>query len=98
MKVPFRTVNLDPPMLLPWFLVSWRVGPGQARCAGGGRAAPALTRRVACREGRFRDSWDALRGTFKTLNVLKGTLKTSRHVPKTPLARRAPFAGRALRA
>jgi hypothetical protein len=60
---------------------------GEARCAGGGRAALALTRRVARREGRLGDSGDVLRGTLRTLNVLKGTLKTSAHVPKTPLAR-----------
>jgi hypothetical protein len=33
-----------------------------------------------------------------TLNVLKGTLKTSGHVPNPTLTRRAPLAGWALRA
>jgi hypothetical protein len=97
LKGTLGTLNLDPPMLLPWFLVSRRVGPGQARCAGGGRAAPAPTRRVACRERRSRDSCDVPRVPFETLNVLKGPLGTSGHVPKTPLTRRAPLARRALR-
>jgi hypothetical protein len=75
-------------MIFPWFLVSWRAGPGQARCAGGGRAAPAPIRRVARREGRCGDSGDVLKGTHRTLNALKGTLKTSSHVLKTPLTGR----------
>jgi len=50
------------------------------------------------REGRFRDSCDALRVPFKTLNALKGTLKTPGHVPKPPLARRALRAWPAKRA
>ena len=31
------------------------------------------------------DSGDVLKGTHRTLNALKGTLKTSGHVPKAPL-------------
>jgi len=87
LKDTLETINLDPPMILPWCLVSWRMGSGLARFAGAGRAAP--TRRVAHREGRregrLGDSGDVLKGTHKTLNALKGTLKTSTHVPKTPL-------------
>ena len=116
-RVPLRTLNLDPPMILPRFLVSRRVGPAQARCAGAERAAPGAhpagappTLRVAHREGRLGDSGDVLRGTHRTLNALKGTLKTPSHVPKTPLtshtqpapptkrtlpAKRAPLAKRA---
>jgi hypothetical protein len=53
-------------MGLPCVLVSRRLGlVGPLR--GGGRAP---TRRAACCEGRFRDSCDAVRVPFKTLNAL----------------------------
>jgi hypothetical protein len=38
-------------MVLPWYLVWWRLGSDQARCAGGGRATPAPTRRVGAPRG-----------------------------------------------
>jgi hypothetical protein len=85
-------------MVLPWCLVARWVGLVRpaARAAGAQRPAPAL--RVARREGRLGDSGDVLRGTHRTFNALKGTLKTSAHVPKTPLTshtKRAPPAKRA---
>jgi hypothetical protein len=52
-------------------------------------AAP--TRGAARREGRVGDSGDVLKGTHRTLNVLKGTLRTSSHVPTLAShAKRAP--------
>jgi hypothetical protein len=74
-------------MLLPRFLVSRRLGPVRPAARAPGAQRPAPTLRVARREGRVGDSGDVLRGTLRTLNVLKGTLKTSSHVPKAPLAR-----------
>jgi hypothetical protein len=53
LKGALGTLNLDPPMILLVVVTVRRVGPGQARFAGTGRAAPGAHPQGAVPEWRF---------------------------------------------
>ena len=79
LNAPFQALPLNPPMLFPGVCPPTRPG-GQSPLRG----KPARDAQRA--RGGFRTWPDVLRGTHGTFNALRGTLKTSSHVPKTPLA------------
>jgi len=104
LRVPFRALSLDPPMILVLVDRGALSGPGQARFADAGRVAPTRTRRVRRREGRFRDMSGCLKGAPQDAQRPKGHPQDIGPCPETAPhglgaarpAREAGFARRAM--
>jgi hypothetical protein len=96
LRVPFRTLNLNPPMLFPGVCPPARLG-GRGP-AGGARVAGGVSCVWAC-EGRFRDVACCLEGALQGVERPMGALQGIAAVPQAPLAACHPQGGRrALRA